>query len=258
MSPATRTKNWLTRNTPSTDFSNGTTPSVLGVQGSRITKPARHGRSTLSPLIEARYQERRYWDAPLFNKKAAYANDEDGEDMDDLDDDSELEDRLEDVISDDDDDLDDEDVDDEDPDDEDDLGNDTTLVAVENGADEVEDDPTLIAVEVAGNEANDSAGKVPSNISQDGQQEPDVEVDVEQERAEREAAFENAEREDWSDAEITLFHRLNMRGFEPLLHGTWRLDFNTIPEPLFTNSDDDVLIGSATGHNFRGMCMRSH
>ena len=82
MSPATRTKNWLTRDTPSTDSSNSRTPSILGVQGSRITKRAYQARSTLRPLVEARYQDERYWNMPLFNKKAGHAKDDDDDDDD--------------------------------------------------------------------------------------------------------------------------------------------------------------------------------
>ncbi|OJD19111.1 hypothetical protein AJ78_00897 [Emergomyces pasteurianus Ep9510] len=37
----------------------------------------------------------------------------------------------------------------------------------------------------------------------------------------------------WAEAEEDLFHRLAMRGFEPLVPSNWQLDFSTLPESLF-------------------------
>lgn len=253
MSPATRTKNWLiARNTPSTDSSKGRTPSILGVQGrKRITKRGYHGRSTLSPLAEARYGDERYWDAPLYNKKAASAVEWDDENMDDVEKDPDYEDEdavedADDVVDDDDDDADDY------------LANDTTLVAADDEDDDQANDTTLVTITGAANKDGDNAGANPRYISQAGPSDPAVGINVAQERAEREAAVTNADRADWSDAELALFQRLNMRGFEPLLPGTWRLDFNTIPDSLFTDKDEEVFIGSSTGHDFRGTYTFAH
>lgn len=245
MSPATRTKNWLiARNTPSTDSSKGRTPSILGVQGrKKITKRGYHGRSTLSPLAEARYGDERYWDAPLYNKKAAGAIDGDDQNMDDVekDPDDEEEDAVEDA-----------------DDDAANLANDTTLVAADDKDDDQANDTTLVTITGAANNDGDDAGANPRFISQAGPSDPAVGINVAQERAEREAAVANAYRADWSDAELALFQRLNMRGFEPLLPGPWRLDFKTIPDSLFTDKDEEVFIGSSTGHDFRGTYTLAH
>lgn len=240
MSPATRTKNWLTRNTPSIDSSNSRTPSILGVQGSKITKRGYHGKLTLGPLSEAKCRDVRYWDAPLFNKKAACAIDDHDEDMQDSEEDVK--------------DVEEETVEDDEYDDADDLANDTTLVAADDAADEGANDTTLVAAD----EDEDEAGKKAPKISQVEQDELGVAVDMEQERAERQAAVMDVEGTDWSDAEIALFQKLNMRGFEPLLPGTWKMDFKTIPEPLFTDKDEEVFIGSTSGHDFRGTHTPAH
>lgn len=244
MSPATRTKTWLTRNTPSADSFSSRTPSILGVQGSsRITKRAHQARSTLSPLLEARYRNERYWDAPLFNKKAAAPakDEEDDEDMEDLEDDAD-EDEEDEA---------DEDENEDAEDDADDLANNTTLVAAEDEADDFANDTTLVA-DNADEEEDGADGEAPK-ISQAEQGELGLDVDMERERAERQAAAKAAGKGDWTAAEIELFERLSMRGFEPLLPGTWRMDFKTIPDPLFTDNDEEVFIGPTAGHDFRGV-----
>jgi len=205
MSPATRTKNWLTRNTPSIDSSNSRTPSILGVQGSKITKRGYHGKLTLGPLSEAKCRDVRYWDAPLFNKKAACAIDDHDEDMQDSEEDVK--------------DVEEETVEDDEYDDADDLANDTTLVAADDAADELANDTTLVAADEDEDEAGEKAPKI---------------------------------------SEIALFQKLNMRGFEPLLPGTWKMDFKTIPGPLFTDNDEEVFIGSTSGHDFRGTLTPAH
>ncbi|OAX78462.1 hypothetical protein ACJ72_07231, partial [Emergomyces africanus] len=42
----------------------------------------------------------------------------------------------------------------------------------------------------------------------------------------------------WAKAEEDLFHRLAMRGFEPLVPSNWELDFSTLPESLFGQPGD--------------------
>ena len=60
------------------------------------------------------------------------------------------------------------------------------------------------------------------------------------------------EHPDWSQTEIGLFNKLNMRGFEPLLPKTWQMDFKTVPEGLFSLKDEAVFINSISGKDFRG------
>ena len=266
MSPATRTKNWLTRHTPSTDSSHSRTPNILGVQGSRITKRVHRARSTLSPLLEAKCRNETFWIAPAFNKKAAYAKDEDeDEDEDYEDDDEDMDDDADEDEDEADGDAEDDDAEDndEDPanettmvaaDDEDaELANDTTLVEAEDDEDE-DDEPAnnTTLVEAEDDDDEDEADEEAPKISQAEKGELGLNIDMEAERAQRHAAAQEVEQGDWTDAEVALFQRLSMRGFEPLLPGTWRMDFKTIPDPLFTDKDDEVFIGSINGHEFRG------
>jgi hypothetical protein len=56
----------------------------------------------------------------------------------------------------------------------------------------------------------------------------------------------------WTDDEVSLFNVLNNRGFEPLLLDTWRIDFPTLPEEVFTADDDQTFINSNHQSDFRG------
>ncbi|KAL9597314.1 MAG: hypothetical protein Q9219_005238 [cf. Caloplaca sp. 3 TL-2023] len=46
----------------------------------------------------------------------------------------------------------------------------------------------------------------------------------------------------WSSDEVSLFNKLNLRGFEPLLPETWDWDFETVPDKVFSADDARVLI----------------
>ena len=56
----------------------------------------------------------------------------------------------------------------------------------------------------------------------------------------------------WTTAEIDLFDKLNMRGFEPLLLQTWAIDFPTIPSALFTGDIQKAFLKAMHGSEFRG------
>ncbi|MCJ1378498.1 hypothetical protein MMC17_001597 [Xylographa soralifera] len=55
----------------------------------------------------------------------------------------------------------------------------------------------------------------------------------------------------WTTAEIDLFDKLNMRGFEPLLLRTWAIDFPTIPSALFTGDIQEAFLKAMYGSDFR-------
>ncbi|KAL8719124.1 MAG: hypothetical protein Q9225_003836 [Loekoesia sp. 1 TL-2023] len=54
----------------------------------------------------------------------------------------------------------------------------------------------------------------------------------------------------WSKDEVWLFHKLNMRGFEPLLPETWDFDFETVPDKMFSRDDAKVLIKAREGNEY--------
>ena len=58
--------------------------------------------------------------------------------------------------------------------------------------------------------------------------------------------------EGWTQDELNLYNRLNDRGVVPLLHTSWRDDFPTIPEVLFTTDPDEAYIKNELGTEFRG------
>lgn len=57
----------------------------------------------------------------------------------------------------------------------------------------------------------------------------------------------------WSNDEVWLFHKLNMRGFEPLLPDTWDFEFVTLPDNIFSANDGKVLIKAREGSEYNGM-----
>ena len=57
---------------------------------------------------------------------------------------------------------------------------------------------------------------------------------------------------DWTEAERWLFAKLVDRGYEPLLHTTWVLDYPTFPAQLFTNDPSKVYISNIHGSIGRG------
>jgi hypothetical protein len=58
--------------------------------------------------------------------------------------------------------------------------------------------------------------------------------------------------EDWLKEEIELYEKLSMRGFQPLMPRHWGMDFRTIPESLFSPDDEECVIKSISGRDFRG------
>ena len=62
----------------------------------------------------------------------------------------------------------------------------------------------------------------------------------------------NDERmKEWSNDEVWLFEKLNMRGFEPLMEATWHMDFVTLPIKLFSHDPRDAFINAASGRDYR-------
>lgn len=57
------------------------------------------------------------------------------------------------------------------------------------------------------------------------------------ERARRDAQTHALSTTGWSPSEIALFHKVSMRGFEPLIPKAWERDFPMLPTALFTQSD---------------------
>ncbi|KAL9088477.1 MAG: hypothetical protein Q9165_006201 [Trypethelium subeluteriae] len=51
----------------------------------------------------------------------------------------------------------------------------------------------------------------------------------------------------WTRPEIDLYLHLDMRGHEPLLPASWELDFNTLPDALFAEKEEDAYIRSLGG-----------
>ena len=66
------------------------------------------------------------------------------------------------------------------------------------------------------------------------------------------ATLENPEYEGWTQDELDLYNRLNDRGIVPLLHTSWKLDFSTIPDVLFTEDRNEAYIKCEKGSDFRG------
>lgn len=78
--------------------------------------------------------------------------------------------------------------------------------------------------------------------------------DPEEERMKRLEQADEMRELGWTEDEITLFQKLGMRGYEPLMPISWTMDFKTIPTALFTKDDDVAFIKAAHGTDFRGKC----
>jgi len=221
MSPATRTKIWLTTYTPSSESTSARTPSVLGVQGSKVSKGGLAKPATNS-LAATKGRGGRYWGIRLLPEKVINKKDEDEDYTEDVEGSTLLEDDSEDAPQ-----------QSASSSDVDELANDTTLVEEQDDDDDDE----------SSGEARDL------NHGEKGE----YLVNMARERAKREKALTQITKGEWSEAEIALFQKLNMRGFEPLLPENWMMDFKTIPESLFTDKDEEVFINSVCGRDFRGM-----
>ena len=56
----------------------------------------------------------------------------------------------------------------------------------------------------------------------------------------------------WHPDEVYLFERLSLRSFEPLIPQEWQIDFGTLPEDLFDENKDNVLINHNCLPGFHG------
>ncbi|PGH14145.1 hypothetical protein AJ79_03263 [Helicocarpus griseus UAMH5409] len=82
----------------------------------------------------------------------------------------------------------------------------------------------------------------------------EVAFDFSMEKAKRWADAVKLPNGHWAEAEQDLFFRLAMRGFEPLVPSNWQLDFNTLPESLFSHPGGNApFIDSAKGQEFRAI-----
>ena len=60
--------------------------------------------------------------------------------------------------------------------------------------------------------------------------------------------------QEWTEEERWLFTKLRNRGYEPLLHDTWIIDYPQFPDQLFTNDEKQVYINNIHSSIGRGMC----
>ncbi|MCJ1472298.1 hypothetical protein MMC13_000945 [Lambiella insularis] len=75
--------------------------------------------------------------------------------------------------------------------------------------------------------------------------------DLEVEGSEMRKAIAIEDNPGWTQSEIDLFNKLNMRGFEPLFPTPWHIDFPTLPPGLFSSNDQLVFIKSLCSKDFR-------
>lgn len=64
--------------------------------------------------------------------------------------------------------------------------------------------------------------------------------------------YNNSSIQEWTEEERWLFTRLRNRGYEPLLHDTWIIDYPQFPDQLFTNDEDQVYINNIHSSTGRG------
>lgn len=57
---------------------------------------------------------------------------------------------------------------------------------------------------------------------------------------------------DFSDEEYFLFHKLNNRGLEPIIHIGWAMDFPTLPEILFTHDREETYVRHLYAPEYHG------
>lgn len=63
--------------------------------------------------------------------------------------------------------------------------------------------------------------------------------------------------EDWTEEERWLFTRLRNRGYEPLLHDTWIIDYPQFPDLLFTSDEQQAYINNVHSSTGRGTYLYS-
>ena len=64
--------------------------------------------------------------------------------------------------------------------------------------------------------------------------------------------YDDPRIQDWTEEEKWLFTKLANRGYEPLLHSTWIMDYATFPDQLFTNDESQVYINNIHSSTGRG------
>lgn len=70
--------------------------------------------------------------------------------------------------------------------------------------------------------------------------------------SDRHLDYDESRFQDWTEEEKWLFAKLRNRGYEPLLHITWIMDYSTFPIQLFTNDESRVYINNTHGSIGRG------
>ena len=58
--------------------------------------------------------------------------------------------------------------------------------------------------------------------------------------------------QNWTEEERWLFAKLRNRGYEPVLHDTWIIDYPQFPDQLFTNDEAQVYINNIHSSTGRG------
>ena len=56
----------------------------------------------------------------------------------------------------------------------------------------------------------------------------------------------------WPKDATYLFHKISMRGYEPLMPDNWIIDFDTVPLSIFTDKHRGAFIKADRGSDFRG------
>lgn len=79
----------------------------------------------------------------------------------------------------------------------------------------------------------------------------DLDIEFCMEKARRWAAAVEGPSGNWADAERDMYFRLAMRGFEPVLPHSWKMDFMTLPGSLFKPVNDHTAYISSR-NDFRG------
>ncbi len=73
--------------------------------------------------------------------------------------------------------------------------------------------------------------------------------------SDRHLDYDDPRIQEWTEEERWLFTKLTNRGYEPLLHDTWIMDYATFPDQLFTNDETQVYINNI--HTSIGRACRS-
>ena len=73
-----------------------------------------------------------------------------------------------------------------------------------------------------------------------------------QDYRERILDYNDASIQEWTEEERWLFTKLRNRGYEPLLHDTWIIDYPQFPDQLFTNDEKQVYINNTHSSIGRG------